>query len=107
LIVIALPVAAFHFHSGRIGNGLIAAGAAIIGGVIIAIDLRNGRFDQFDTFNEPQFDDQDDWDDNWDDVDWIDRPTDEPLPGPFQAFWEELQRQGVPGDDEGRHVRKR
>jgi hypothetical protein len=41
-IVVAVPVAAYHYSSGRIGNGIIATAALIIAAVMVYRDYRAG-----------------------------------------------------------------
>jgi hypothetical protein len=41
-ILIAIPVAAFHYSSGRYGNGIIATAALIVAALVVYRDYRAG-----------------------------------------------------------------
>ena len=106
-VVLAIPVALFHYASGRIGNGLMATGAILLGATLIALDLRDAEVD----VDEQETDDvvlgPDDfwWPDAADhlhDDAWLDRVTDEPLPGPFQAVLDDLHREHAQNEGLGK-----
>jgi hypothetical protein len=107
LVPIAIPVAIFHFVSGRIGNGIMATGAILLGSVVLLISIRTrGEAAEVVTDNG----DDDDWfgwleDDEPADV--LDRPTEEPLPAPFQSVLDEIFSKRIPGSgDDDRHIRQ-
>jgi len=97
ILPLAIPIAIFHFASGRIGNGLIASGAAVTGTVIVMLSLRGYGEPQPQAAPVDTSDGHDDWDDGG--SAWLDGPTDRPLPGPFQEVWESIMRDGTRVDD--------
>lgn len=96
ILPLALPIAIFHFVSGRIGNGLIASGAVVAGAVVVLISARSGGEPQPVVAPLNASDDHDDSDDGGSAL--LDLPTDHPLPGPFQAVWESIMRDGMTVD---------
>jgi hypothetical protein len=40
MVLVAVPVAIFHYASGRIGNGIMATVAVLVGTAILMIDWR-------------------------------------------------------------------
>lgn len=108
LVPIAIPVAIFHFVSGRYGNGLMATGAILVGSAVLLISIRTGGIHGEQVVEQP--DDDDDWfgwieDEN--PADALDRPTDEPLPAPFQAVLDEIWSKRIPGSgDDDSHIRQ-
>lgn|GEM_PF-4321277 len=107
LVPIAIPVAIFHFVSGRYGNGVMATGAILIGSIVLAIRIRSGGTTEEQYVEQP--DDDDDWF-GWledeDPADALDRPTEEPLPAPFQAVLDEIFSKRIPGNDDDSHIRQ-
>jgi len=108
LVPIAIPVAIFHFVSGRYGNGIMATGAILLGSAVLLISIRTGGVAEEQVVDRP--DDDDDWF-GWiedeDPLDALDRPTDEPLPAPFQAVLDEIWSKRVPGSgDDDSHIRQ-
>ena len=108
LVPIAIPVAIFHFVSGRYGNGLMATGAILVGSAVLLISIRTGGVAEEQAVEQP--DDDDDWF-GWiedeDPLDALDRPTDEPLPAPFQAVLDEIWSKRIPGSgDDDSHIRQ-
>lgn len=89
IMPLALPIAIFHFVSGRTGNGIMATGAMLAGTVVILISARSGSGPQQ---AEPAGI-VDDFDDSDGGSAWLDLPTDRPLPGPFQEVWEAIMRE--------------
>jgi hypothetical protein len=108
LVPIAIPVAIFHFVSGRYGNGIMATGAILLGSAVLVISIRTGGATEEQVIDQP--DDDDDWfgwleDD--DPADELDRPTNEPLPAPFQAVLDEIWSKRIPGSgDDDSHIRQ-
>ncbi len=108
LVPIAIPVAIFHFASGRYGNGIMATGAILVGSAVLLISIRTGGVDEEQVVDQP--DDDDDWfgwieDEN--PADELDRPTNEPLPAPFQAALDEIWSKRIPGSgDDDSHIRQ-
>lgn len=108
LVPIAIPVAIFHFVSGRYGNGIMATGAILLGSAVLIISIRTGGVAEEQIVDQP--DDDDDWfgwleDD--DPADELDRPTNEPLPAPFQAVLDEIWSKRIPGSgDDDSHIRQ-
>lgn len=108
LVPIAIPVAIFHFVSGRIGNGIMATGAILLGSAVLVISIRSGGIATEQPVEDPP--DDDDWF-GWledeDPANELDRPTDEPLPAPFQAVLDEIWSKRIPesGDDDS-HIRQ-
>lgn len=105
LVPIAIPVAIFHFVSGRIGNGIMATGAILLGSVVLLISIRTrGEAAEVVVDN----DDDDDWFGWLEDeepADVLDRPTDEPLPAPFQSALDEIFSKRIPGSgDDDSHI---
>ena len=106
IVPIAIAAAIFHFASGRIGNGIIATGAVIAGAVVVLIRANAAASEIAD---EPYLNDDDDddwfgWEENEDPADALDRPTEEPLPAPFQAVLDEIMSRRVPGPDDDSHI---
>ena len=106
LVPIAIPVAVFHFVSGRIGNGIVAVAAILVGSAVLVISVRTGGVAE-----ERAVDDGGGSDDDWfgwleddDPADALDRPTDEPLPGPFQSALDEIWSRRVPREDDDSHI---
>jgi hypothetical protein len=87
VLPLAIPVALFHFVSGRVGNGIIATVAILAGAVMVALRVRED-----DQPAEPVGVEQSGGLDGWDGGGsvWLDGPATQPLPGPFQAVWEEI-----------------
>jgi hypothetical protein len=108
LVPIAIPVAIFHFVSGRYGNGIMATGAILVGSAVLLISIHSRGVSDEPVVVEP--DDDDDWFGWLEDehpVDALDRPTDEPLPAPFQAVLDEIFSKRVPGKgDDDSHIRQ-
>ncbi len=107
LVPIAIPVAIFHFVSGRYGNGIVAVGAVLVGSAVLVISIRTGGVAEEQAVDDGG--DDDDWfgwleDD--DPADALDRPTDEPLPAPFQAVLDEIWSKRIPREDDDRHIRQ-
>lgn len=107
LVPIAIPVAIFHIVSGRYGNGIVAVGAILVGSTVLFISIHSRG-----TATEHVVDDGGD-DDDWfgwledeDPIDALDRPTDEPLPAPFQAVLDEIFSKRVPREDDDSHIRQ-
>ncbi len=107
LVPIAIPVAIFHFVSGRYGNGIVAVGALLVGSAVLIISIRTGGVAEEQTVDDGG--DDDDWF-GWledeDPADALDRPTDEPLPAPFQAVLDEIWSKRIPREDDDRHIRQ-
>ena len=106
LVPIAIPVAIFHFVSGRYGNGIMATGAILLGSAVLVISIRTGGATEEQVIDQP--DDDDDWF-GWledeDPADELDRPTTEPLPAPFQAVLDEIWSKRIPGSgDDDSHI---
>ena len=108
LVPIAIPVAIFHFVSGRFGNGIVAVGAILVGSAVLIISVKTGGIAA-----ERQPVDAGGGDDDWfgwpeddDPADELDRPTDEPLPAPFQAALDEIWSKRVPREDDDSHIRQ-
>jgi hypothetical protein len=40
IMLVAIPVAIYHFASGRYGNGIIATAAVIVGALLLLRDMR-------------------------------------------------------------------
>lgn len=99
VVLLAIPVAVFHFVAGRFGNGIMCSGAILAGMTLVIIDLRTGAAPHAvdDTEVDAGLDPDDYWwpdgADHLDDDTWLDRLSDEPLPAPFQAVMDELQRE--------------
>jgi len=105
LVPVAIPVAIFHFVSGRYGNGIVAVGALLVGSAVLIISIRTGGVAEEQTVDDGG--DDDDWfgwleDD--DPADALDRPTDEPLPAPFQAVLDEIWSKRIPREDDDSHI---
>jgi hypothetical protein len=96
VVVLAIPVALFHYASGRVGNGLMATGAILLGATLVVLDMRDAGTVTDDEPDDVLLDPDDFWwpdaADHLDDAAWLDRVTDEPLPGPFQAVLDDLHR---------------
>jgi hypothetical protein len=96
LVVLAIPVALFHYASGRIGNGLMATGAILLGATLVVLDMRDAGAVAGNEPDDVLLDPDDFWwpdaADHLDDDTWLDRISDEPLPGPFQAVLDDLHR---------------
>jgi hypothetical protein len=109
LVPIAIPVAIFHFVSGRIGNGIMATGAILLGSAVLIISIRSGGIANEQPVDNPPDDDDDwfGWLEDEDPIDELDRPTDEPLPAPFQAVLDEIWSKRIPGSgDDDSHIRQ-
>lgn len=95
-VVLAIPVALFHYASGRVGNGLMATGAILLGLTLVILEARQRAAPAAEAPAEVVLGPDDYWwpdaADHLDDDAWLDRITDEPLPAPFQAVMDELQR---------------
>lgn len=96
ILPLAIPVAIFHFISGRIGNGLIASGAVLAGAIIVLLCMRGYGESRPVPAQSDESNGRDDGDDG---SAWLDGPTDQPLPGPFQEVWETIMRDGVRVED--------
>jgi hypothetical protein len=94
----AIPIAIFHFVSGRIGNGLMASGAVVAGTVMMILRMRDEPPAEAVPADDP--DDFDGWGDGG--SVWLDGPSDRPLPGPFQAVWESIMQESAGDDSYGR-----
>lgn len=92
LLPVGVPVAIFHYASGRIGNGIMLTLALLVGVVMVVSDLR-GAQDEPLAVPEPADgpDPSSGLDEDGDG--WLDRPSDAPLPGPFQAAFDEIIRE--------------
>ena len=108
LVPIAIPVAIFHFVSGRYGNGIMATGAILVGSVVLLISIRTGGVAEEQVIDQPDDDDDDwfGWIEDEDPIDALDRPTDEPLPAPFQAALDEIFSKRIPREDDDSHIRQ-
>lgn len=107
LVPIAIPVAIFHFVSGRYGNGVMATGAILVGSAVLLISIHSRGVADEPIVDQP--DDDDDWFGWLEDeepLDALDRPTDEPLPAPFQAALDEIFSKRIPGNDDDSHIRQ-
>lgn len=108
LVPIAIPVAIFHFVSGRYGNGIMATGAILIGSAVLIISIRTGGVAEQQTVDHTG--DDDDWfgwleDENPADI--LDRPATEPLPAPFQTVLDDIFSKRIPGSgDDDSHIRQ-
>jgi hypothetical protein len=96
LILLAIPIAVFHYVSGRIGNGLMMTLAVTVGIGMLVYELRPSSASESEQEAPVELGPDDYWwpdgADHLDDDAWLDRVSDEPLPGPFQAVLDELQR---------------
>jgi hypothetical protein len=75
---------------------------------VLIISIRTGGAAEQQVIDQP--DDDDDWF-GWledeDPADALDRPTDEPLPAPFQAVLDEIFSKRIPGSgDDDSHIRQ-
>jgi hypothetical protein len=105
LVPIAIAAAIFHFASGRIGNGIMAIGAVIVGLIVVTIRA-SAMQNEADVAPVDEDDDWFGWDEDADPADELDRPTDEPLPAPFQTVFDEILSRGIPGGDDDSHIRQ-
>lgn len=107
LVPIAIPVAIFHFVSGRYGNGIMATGAILLGSAVLVISSRSGGITEPAATDGGDDDDWNGWLEDEDPADELDRPTTEPLPAPFQAVLDEIwsKRASGSGDDDS-HIRQ-
>ncbi len=106
LVPIAIPVAIFHFVSGRYGNGIVAVGAILVGSAVLVISIKTGGVAGEQAVDDGGDDDWFGWLEDEDPADALDRPTDEPLPAPFQAVLDEIWSKRIPREDDDRHIRQ-
>lgn len=107
LVPVAIPVAIFHFVSGRYGNGIMATGAILLGSVVLIISIRTGGVAEERVVDDGGDDDWFGWLEEDDPADELDRPADEPLPAPFQAVLDEIWSKRIPGSgDDDSHIRQ-
>lgn len=107
LVPIAIPVAIFHFVSGRYGNGIMATGAVVVGTAVLIISIKARGVAEEQFVDNGDDDDWFGWLEDENPADELDRPTDEPLPAPFQAVLDEIwsKRTSGSGDDDS-HIRQ-
>ena len=104
LVPIAIPVAIFHFVSGRIGNGIMATGAILLGSVVLLISIRS-REEASEVVVDHDDDEWFGWLEDEEPADALDRPTEEPLPAPFQSVLDEIFTKRLPGSgDDDSHI---
>lgn len=107
LVPIAIPVAIFHFVSGRYGNGIMATGAILIGSAVLFISIKARGVAEEQIVDNGDDDDWFGWLEDENPADELDRPTDEPLPAPFQAVLDEIFSKRIPGSgDDDSHIRQ-
>ncbi len=107
LVPIAIPVAIFHYVSGRYGNGIMATGAILVGTAVLIISIKTrGTAQEQVVDNNGGDDDWFGWLEDDDPADELDRPTDEPLPAPFQAALDEIFAKRIPREDDDSHIRQ-
>lgn len=105
LVPIAIPVAIFHYVSGRYGNGIMATGAILVGTVVLVISVKSrGMADEQVVDDDGGDDDWHGWLEDDDPADELDRPAKEPLPTPFQAALDEILAKRVPREDDDSHI---
>src|SRR5687768_5687116 len=105
LVPIAIPVAIFHFVSGRYGNGIMATGAILVGSAVLLISIKAHGVAEEQVVDNGDDDDWFGWLEDEDPADALDRPTDEPLPSPFQAVLDDIFSKRIPGSgDDDSHI---
>lgn len=104
LVPIAIPVAIFHFVSGRYGNGIVATGALLVGSIVLIMTIRARGVADEEIVDGSDDDDWFGWIEDEDPLDALDRPTDEPLPAPFQAVVDEIFARRIPREDDDSHI---
>ena len=107
LVPIAIPVAIFHYVSGRYGNGIMATGAILVGTAVLIISIKTrGSGPEQVVVDDGDDDDWFGWLEDDDPADELDRPTEEPLPAPFQAALDEIFAKRIPREDDDSHIRQ-
>ncbi len=106
LVPIAIPVAIFHFVSGRYGNGIVATGAVLVGSIVLILTIRARGAPEEQIVEGGDDDDWFGWIEDEDPLDALDRPTNEPLPAPFQAVLDEIWSRRIPREDDDSHIRQ-